>query len=93
MGGGGFAQHAKNVTENNRALLRSKRRSKKTKKDVYGREVKTKLDLKKSSPADVLKVRKQMAAYNRQLRFKGFLAGLIVFVLLVLAAYYISIQT
>ena len=35
MGGGGFAQHAKNVTENNRALLRSKRRTRKTKEIGY----------------------------------------------------------
>lgn len=74
MGGGGFAQHAKNVTENNRALLRSKKRSRKTKENVYGKASVTKLVFKKSTQADVLKVRGEMKAYNCKLLIKSFIA-------------------
>lgn len=60
MGGGGFAQYAKNVTESNRALLRSKSRSRKTKDDVYGIASVTKLSFKKSTPRDIDRIRKKM---------------------------------
>ena len=74
MGGGGFAQHAKNVTENNRALLRSKRRSRKSKKDVYGISSKTELEFKKSTKEDILKVREQMRLHNQKLRRIGWMS-------------------
>lgn len=85
MGGGGFAQHAKNVTENNRALLRSKRRSRKSKKDVYGISSKTELEFKKSTKEDILKVREQMRLHNQKLRRMGWMSFgiLVVFGLLV----------
>ncbi len=82
MGGGGFAQHAKNVTENNRALLRSKRRARKTKKDVYGQISSTQLQFKKSTQADILKVREQMRKQRLHHLRMGWVAGGILLVLL-----------
>lgn len=91
MGGGGFAQHAKNVTENNRALLRSKRRSRKSKKDVYGQTSRTQLRFKKSSKEDVLKVREQMRLHNQKLRRMGWVAFGIMLVLGFLLWLFISV--
>lgn len=91
MGGGGFAQHAKNVTENNRALLRSKRRSRRSKKDVYGQASQTQLIFKKSTEEDVLKVRQQMRLYNQKLRTMGWIAFGIVVVLVFLLWLFIRV--
>ncbi len=60
MGGGGFAQHAKNVIEGNRALLRSRGRSKKTKEDVFGKQSVTKLHFKKSTRRDIVRIQRRM---------------------------------
>ncbi|NKI32160.1 hypothetical protein [Croceivirga thetidis] len=90
MGGEGSMMHAIKSLKQNRNLL--KRRKQKTKDDVYGVAVKTKLNLKQSTPADVLKVKRQMQEYNRQLRVKGFIAGILVFMIIVLVTAYISSQ-
>ncbi|WP_431160225.1 hypothetical protein [Flagellimonas beolgyonensis] len=74
MGGGGFAQHAKNVTENNRALLRSKKRSKKTKEDVFGKASVTKLEFKKTSRRDLDRTRKKMFIQKEREKRKMYLA-------------------
>ncbi len=88
MGGGGFAQHAKNVIEGNRALLRSRSRRKRTKEDVYGKKSVTKLHFKKSTSRDIARVRKKMFIQKekekRQMFYAVIATGLLFFVLYIL---------
>ena len=82
MGGGGFAQHAKNVIEGNRALLRSRGRRKRTKDDVYGKKSVTKLHFKKSTPRDIARVRKMMFIQKEKEKRTMFYAVVVTFLIL-----------
>jgi len=78
MGGEGSMMHAIKSLKNNRNLLKDRKR--KTKLDVYGKPSTTKLVFKKSTQADVLRVREEMKAYNGKLVIKGFIAfGILLF--------------
>ncbi|MDF0705601.1 MAG: hypothetical protein VX772_09580 [Bacteroidota bacterium] len=87
MAGGGFAQHAKNVIEGNRALLRSKGRRKRTKDDVYGKVSVTELSFKKSTRRDLDRVRKKMFIQKEKEKrqmFYAILATILLFFVLYL---------
>ncbi len=65
MAGGGIAGAITSL-KNNRNLL--KKRNRKNKGDVYGREGVTKLNLKQSTEQDMRIIRKKIAEHKRQER-------------------------
>ncbi|MCL6266075.1 hypothetical protein [Flagellimonas myxillae] len=72
MGGEGSMMHAIKSLQQNRSLL--KRRKTRTKEDVFGKESVTKLNLKKSTTADVERVRHLMMAQKRKSKMIGWIA-------------------
>ncbi|KAB7530620.1 hypothetical protein F8C76_03730 [Flagellimonas olearia] len=72
MGGGGYMLDAVKSFKANRDLL--KKRKLKSKGDVYGSEVKTQLNLKKSTPLDMLRIRRKIAQRKRKEKNATFLA-------------------
>jgi len=84
MGGGGFAQHAKNVTKNNRALLRSKKRYRKTKEDVYGKTPVNKLHFKKSTEEEINNVKDRILLNRKNSRNLDLIAFVLTIIIIAL---------
>ncbi|THV57947.1 hypothetical protein EZV76_13740 [Flagellimonas alvinocaridis] len=86
MGGGGFMLDAVKSFKANRELV--KKRKLKNKGDVYGREVATQLNLKKSTPLDMLRIRKKIAQRKRKDR-KATFYTILTMILFGLLLYYL----
>ncbi|WP_136465290.1 hypothetical protein [Flagellimonas onchidii] len=81
MGGGGHILHMVRSFKANRDLLKKRRR--KSKEDVYGMEARTELSFKKSTPEDIMVVRKKIAHQKR----KNSLAGLMAILIMIIFAF------
>ena len=78
----GFGFHGKIADRFNRSLL--KKRKLKSLDDVIGSDGPHKLNFKKSDLKEVLKIRREMRAHNRQQRILGFKIGVVLFIIFLL---------
>lgn len=86
MGGGGYMLDAVKSFKANRDLL--KKRKLKSKGDVYGSEVKTQLNLKKSTPLDMLRIRRKIAQ-GKQKEKKATFYAILIMILMGLLVYFL----
>lgn len=86
MGGEGSMASAINTLRQNRAML--KRRKLRSKDEVYGAKGVTKLNLKQSTPEDIMRVRKKMKALRKENRAEWFIS-VVVFIILLSAFFWL----